>query len=623
MAYSLRSHRASIAAGVLTFALVAPAVTVVDSPFVAVAQAQEAGVFNDRYDTENFWGKPEAKVTGLSLDPGTTVAATTNTIFNWRFRNDNGALVLIRPQSATAFKTGSQDIRVRVTPAGGAAYTTTLKVNVVDVDEDKEAAQQALQEQVDGWKSQRFPVDFKDSKVKNVDGAAVPATAAVSKRGIGKAGWSVANNNGTISVTAPSNYTGASNEDIPITITDKGATVETTLQLAATGPEKPASTPGAGLGGFLGNVVGGLLGGGGGNGGLFSDLVHVEVHPSAVVATGNGVIQSGAVSDNGKVNVEPSAVVISDNGKVNVEPSAVVISDNAKVELEPGAISENGKINVEPSAVVISDNAKVEPSAVVVSENLKDNGVIHPGGISENLKDNGVLHPGAISENLKENGKVEPGAFTGNGVLQPGAISGNGVLQPGAISGNGVAQPGAVQVKDNANVHPDAVGVDVNARMEEGAVQVTDNGIVQAGAVAPNLGSSSGRTGGAALEGGLDDPRCIASLVGISLPVAALVPLALAQGLSLPGLEALSAIAAGAFNDAARQFGIDPALLTAVGGGLVGAALAALVGVAVATCPPRAVAIETDDTPTDANSTAGTSNGVATVVAEATEPVTV
>lgn len=97
MAYSLRSHRASIAAGVLALALVAPAVTVVDSPFVAVAQAQTADAFNNRYQTENFWDQDEAKVTGLELDPGTTIAATTKTIFNWRFRNDGGTLVLIRP----------------------------------------------------------------------------------------------------------------------------------------------------------------------------------------------------------------------------------------------------------------------------------------------------------------------------------------------------------------------------------------------------------------------------------------------------------------------------------------------------------------------------------------------
>lgn len=122
----------------------------VDSPFAAVAQAQTADAFNKRYETENFWDQEEAKVTGLELDPGTTVAATTNTIFNWRFRNDGGTLVLIRPKSAAAFKRGEVNIPVRVTPAGGTAYTTTLKVNVVDKDEAKEAAEQELQEQVAG-----------------------------------------------------------------------------------------------------------------------------------------------------------------------------------------------------------------------------------------------------------------------------------------------------------------------------------------------------------------------------------------------------------------------------------------------------------------------------------------
>ena len=58
--------------------------------------------------------------------------ATTKTISNWGFRNDGGALVLIRPQSATAFQSGDQDIKVKVAPATGAAYTTTLKVSIVD-----------------------------------------------------------------------------------------------------------------------------------------------------------------------------------------------------------------------------------------------------------------------------------------------------------------------------------------------------------------------------------------------------------------------------------------------------------------------------------------------------------
>lgn len=61
----------------------------------------------------------------------------------------------------------------------------------MDKDEAKEAAEQELQEQVDGWQDDRYPVDFKESKVQDVDGPTVPKSATVAKRGIGQAGWSV------------------------------------------------------------------------------------------------------------------------------------------------------------------------------------------------------------------------------------------------------------------------------------------------------------------------------------------------------------------------------------------------------------------------------------------------
>lgn len=57
----------------------------------------------------------------MQLQPGDTVAATTDTVFNWKFRNDGGTLTLIRPQSPLAFGAGDKDIRVRVTPADGEA----------------------------------------------------------------------------------------------------------------------------------------------------------------------------------------------------------------------------------------------------------------------------------------------------------------------------------------------------------------------------------------------------------------------------------------------------------------------------------------------------------------------
>ena len=73
-----------------------------------------------------------AVVQGLTLEPGDTVTATTNTIFNWTFRNAGCTLVVTRPQSSLSFKTGAQDIPVKVTKADGSTFTTTLQLTVVD-----------------------------------------------------------------------------------------------------------------------------------------------------------------------------------------------------------------------------------------------------------------------------------------------------------------------------------------------------------------------------------------------------------------------------------------------------------------------------------------------------------
>ena len=121
-----RSRRTAIAAGVLSAALVAP--------FVSPLQggAVEASDFDTRYTTTNFWDVDHAVVQGLTLEPGDTVTATTNTIFNWTFRNAGCALVVTRPQSSLSFKTGAQDIPVKVTKADGSTFTTTLQLTVVD-----------------------------------------------------------------------------------------------------------------------------------------------------------------------------------------------------------------------------------------------------------------------------------------------------------------------------------------------------------------------------------------------------------------------------------------------------------------------------------------------------------
>ena len=89
------------------------------------------------------------------------------------------------------------------------------------------------------------------------------------------------------------------------------------------------------------------------------------------------------------------------------------------------------------------------------------------------------------------------------------------------------------------------------------------------------------------IEGGSSDPRCIASLVGLGLPLVALVPLALAGQLNVPGLNNTAKQAERAFNDAARQFNVEPAQLTAAGGAAVGVVAALLVTGAVRTCIPQ------------------------------------
>ena len=88
------------------------------------------------------------------------------------------------------------------------------------------------------------------------------------------------------------------------------------------------------------------------------------------------------------------------------------------------------------------------------------------------------------------------------------------------------------------------------------------------------------------VDGGSSDPRCIASLVGLGLPLVALIPLALAGQVNVPGLDEAAKRAEHAFNDAARQFNVEPAQLTAAGGAAVGVVAALLVTAAVRTCIP-------------------------------------
>ena len=142
---------------------------------------------------------------------------------------------MIRPQSEAAFKSGTQDIRVKFTPKGGETSTETLKVNVID------EADLSWADSIEGL-DKRAAVDFTSGTSQDVPKVTVPVDAAVSVKGLNQ--WSVKNENGTLRVTAPSNFTGENpvDKDLPITIKKDGSTIERTLKLTATPPKpKPVS----------------------------------------------------------------------------------------------------------------------------------------------------------------------------------------------------------------------------------------------------------------------------------------------------------------------------------------------------------------------------------------------
>ncbi|MFC5088222.1 hypothetical protein [Corynebacterium aquatimens] len=544
MSEKIRNRRTVIAAGVLSLALVAPAtnVPVIQDLALPVAYAAtDASIFGERYKTDNFWDKNEAKIIGLTLDAGDKVEPTTSTIFNWNVRNDNGELVLIRPKSNTAYKKGDVDIPVKVTPAGGASFNTTLKVTVID------EADTTWVKDLPDFKT-RQSVDFSNGLIQDIPGLTVPDDATVEKDGIAHLGWKVVNNNGVLRVEAPATFSGSvpENKDINIKITKNGHTEPVTLLLKATPPEKSAAggtagtvggallpilggiiglIPGAGpLGnalGSLGNLIGGLGGGnnggtGGNNGGtggtggntggrggifdgMFRDAVKIEVK------------DNGSHNASNNTGIAPSAVA----------PSAVVVTDNA---------SNNGSNNtgVAPSAVNVSDNGSnntgVAPSAVNVSDNGSNNTGVAPSAV--NVSDNGSNNTG-----------IAPSA------VAPGAVNVSDI----ASNNTGVA-PSAVNVSDNGSnntgIAPTAVA--------PGAVNVSDIASNNTG-LAPNavnvlpegLGGSSGKkdsgtaggAGAAATNSKLNDPKCIASLVGVGVPLAILIPVLAFNVLRVPGAE--------------------------------------------------------------------------------------
>ena len=651
MAKSVRSRRTVIAAGALSLALVAP--------FVSPVQAQEtttptsdaepapaeqpstsegttAATFEQRFDTANFWNADEAVVEGLQLQPGDTVAPRANTIFNWGFNNNDGTLTLIRPKSTAAFGAGKKDIPVRVTTAAGETFDTTLRVNIID---ERPGAE---------WENQltsRYPMDFgKSTSAQSVEGITLPEGVSVSKSGAAlPTGWSVSNDGTTFRVTPPTTFK-EGDFDLPIEVNDGTDKFGATLKIAAKNPSKtPAETAGT-VASILGPILGSLIGAGTG-GGLLGNL-------GDIIGGGNDGSEGGTGGGEGGTSGGGAGrlinVVITNNanpsniGNNNGSPN-VVITDNVNPR---DNLSNNGN----PS-VVITNNANpvitgnANPSVVItgnVNDNLRENGSNNSVVVTDNanpvVTDNanpvitGNANP-VITGNANDNGSNNSAVVTNNanptvvitGNANPvvtGNANDNGSNNSAVVTGN--ANP---VVTNNANPTVVVTGnANNNGSNNSAVVTGNANPMVTGNANGGLVGFGSSRKGqdengdhlidaNVGVDGGSSDPRCIASLVGLGLPLIAMVPLALAGQVNVPGLNDIGERAEQAFNDAARQFNIEPAQLTAASGAAIGVVAALLLTAAVRTCIPRVNGVDV--------SVGGSSNGndkpAATVAAPVVE----
>ena len=754
MAKSVRSRRTTIAAGTLSLALVAPFVSPVQAQEIttptsdaepapaeqpSTSEGTTAAIFEQRFDTANFWNADEAVVEGLQLQPGDTVAPRANTIFNWNFRNDDGTLTLIRPKSAAAFGTGKKDIPVRVTTAAGETFETTLRVNIID---ERPGAE--WEKQLDS----RYSLDFeKSTSAQSVEGITLPEGVTVSKNGAAlPTGWTVSNDGATIRVTPPTTFK-EGDFDLPIEVNDGTDTFKTTLKIAAKNPSKtPAETAGTvagilgpllgsligagtggGLLGNLGDILGGITGGGngdseggtsggeggtsGGAGRLINVVITNNANPSNI-GNNNGspnviITDNANPRDNLSNNGNPSVVItnnanptvaIKDNLSKNGNPS-VVVTDNANPVITgnanpsvviTGNVNDNLRENGSNNSVVVTDNANpvvtgnanpvitgnANPvvtgnandngsnnSAVVtnnanpvitgnanpvVTGNANDNGSNNSAVVTNNANpvitgnanDNGsnnsavvtnnanptVVVTGNANDNLRDAGSNNSAVVTNNAnptVVVTGNANDNGSNNSAVVTGN--ANPvvtgnandngsnNSAVVTNNANPTVVVTGnANDNGSNNSAVVTGNANPMVTGNANGGLVGFGSSRKGqdengdhlidaNVGVDGGSSDPRCIASLVGLGLPLVALIPLALAGQVNVPGLDEAAKRAERAFNDAARQFNVEPAQLTAAGGAAVGVVAALLVTAAVRTCIPSVNGVDV--------SVGGSSNG--------------
>ena len=303
----------------------------------------------------------------------------------------------------------------------------------------------------------------------------------------------------------------------------------------------------------------------------------------------NSAVVTGNANDNGSNN---SAVVTN-----NANPT-VVITGNAN-PVVTGNANDNGSNN----SAVVTNNAN---PTVVVTGNANNNGSNNSAVVTNNANPTVV-----VTGNANNNGSNNSAVVTNNAnptVVVTGNANDNGSNNSAVVTNN--ANP-TVVITDNAN--PSNIG---NNNGSNNSVVATGNAnpevLVTGNANGGLVGFGSSRKGqdengdhlidaNVGVDGGSSDPRCIASLVGLGLPLIAMIPLALAGQVNVPGLNDTAKRAERAFNDAVRQFNVEPAQLTAAGGAAVGVVAALLVTAAVRTCIPRVNGVDV--------SVGGSSNG--------------
>ncbi|MGV0376235.1 hypothetical protein ACUY2P_11815 [Corynebacterium hadale] len=315
--------------------------------------------------------------------------------------------------------------------------------------------------------------------------------------------------------------------------------------------------------------------------------VKISDNAKATVVITDNANPHDNLSNNGNPDVK-----ISDNAKADIKDNAkatVVITDNANPH---DNLSNNGNPDVK-----ISDNAKAD---VKVTDNAK-------AEIKDNANNNG--NPDVkISDNAKADVKV-----TDNAKAEIKDNANNNGNPDVKISDNAKAD---VKVTDNAKAD---VNVTDNGNPD---VKVTDNGKVDGIPASSGGGSSAfGQEGegpevgaNVGVEGGSSDPRCAATLAGLAVPILAIIPLALATQLTVPGLESVGAQLTRTLNDAARNFGVQPEALTAAGAGVIGLATAVLAIVGARTCVPSVRDVDITVGSSGSGETPSTTSTVAPVV---------